>query len=394
MTTRILSVTLAALVMVCSAAAQAVGQGNGGGAAPRPAGGRPPEGRTLERIAGELQKDPSAGATSASDPRAAAFQAKAQQALAGVPDTPVAPVPVAAREALDKAKTWKEDVQVPAAGENGKVLYTFGAGLATVVCAPLRLCVIELQQGEQVVGEPHIGDSVRWSVSPAISGVGNATTTLVVVKPKEADLDTNLVVPTNRRTYYVRLVSRVEQYLPLVAFSYPDDDARKWRQALAAQDRTKDEFEAAQLSPVDSLENLNFAYTITGGSEFLRPVRVLDDGKKTYIQMPDGTSVREAPVLVVAGLDSTAEMVNYRVKGSMYIVDRLFDHGALLLGAGKKQLRVDIVRGAGASGVKTKLSKLKVGKPDAIETEYLKRQPPVAQESKSTASAGVPQTNE
>ena len=176
---------------------------------------------------------------------------------------------------------------------------------------------------------------------------------MVVIKPKEAGLDTNLVIPTNRRMYYVRLVSRAQEYLPLVAFAYPDDDAAKWKAVQAVTNvpaRTRDEFEVSQSTPLESLSNLNFGYQVTGGTEFLRPVRVLHDGKKTYIQMPESTSVREAPVRVVAGLDSAAEMVNYRVKGNTYIVDRLFEHGALLIGSGKKQQRVDIVRAGSTTG--------------------------------------------
>ena len=42
----------------------------------------------------------------------------------------------------------------PAAGPDGKVPYSYGAGLPTVVCAPLRICIIELQLGEKVMGEP------------------------------------------------------------------------------------------------------------------------------------------------------------------------------------------------------------------------------------------------
>jgi type IV secretion system protein VirB9 len=37
-------------------------------------------------------------------------------------------------------------------------------------------------------------------------------------------------------------------------------------------------------------------------------------------------------------------MVNYRVKDNIYIVDRLFDRAALLLGVGKHQTKVEIVR--------------------------------------------------
>ena len=45
-------------------------------------------------------------------------------------------------------------------------------------------------------------------------------------------------------------------------------------------------------------------------------------------------------------------MVNYRVKGDMYIVDRLFERGALILGAGKQAQKAEIVRGTYKGKVK------------------------------------------
>jgi type IV secretory pathway VirB9-like protein len=47
-----------------------------------------------------------------------------------------------------------------------------------------------------------------------------------------------------------------------------------------------------------------------------------------------------------------SEMVNYRVKDNMYIVDRLFDRAALLLGSGKHQTKVDLIRKTEVSGAK------------------------------------------
>jgi len=38
-------------------------------------------------------------------------------------------------------------------------------------------------------------------------------------------------------------------------------------------------------------------------------------------------------------------MLNYRVKGDMYIADRLFDRAQLILGSGKKALKAAITRG-------------------------------------------------
>ena len=42
-------------------------------------------------------------------------------------------------------------------------------------------------------------------------------------------------------------------------------------------------------------------YEIKGGDVSTRPVHVMDDGAKTYIQMPVETIHRELPVLVVQG---------------------------------------------------------------------------------------------
>ena len=80
-------------------------------------------------------------------------------------DVPLTPT---ALEAVRVSERWRGENNSPAAGSDGRVLYSFGAGLPTVVCAPLRVCMIELQAGEKIVGEPHIGDSVRWNISPAL----------------------------------------------------------------------------------------------------------------------------------------------------------------------------------------------------------------------------------
>jgi type IV secretion system protein VirB9 len=252
-----------------------------------------------------------------------------------------------ARQAVQVSEQWRSQSNVPAAGPDGRVLYSYGAGLPTLVCAPLRVCMIELETGEKLVGEPHIGDSVRWNISPAMYGNGDSATSVIVIKPQSAGLDTNLLITTDRRAYYLRLVSKPEDYVARLAFAYPEDQQRKreWQEHLARQKQEAGEAaRIAELSP-GAMESMYFDYRIHGKSENLRPVRVFDDGAKTYIQMPAGVQHREAPVLVVVGTDSKPEMVNYRVKGDMYILDRLFDRARLVLGAGKKAETVEITRG-------------------------------------------------
>jgi type IV secretion system protein VirB9 len=52
----------------------------------------------------------------------------------------------------------------------------------------------------------------------------------------------------------------------------------------------------------------------------------------------------EAPVLVVLGSAGKGEMTNYRVQRQTYIVDRVFERARLILGAGKKAQKVEIIR--------------------------------------------------
>ena len=54
------------------------------------------------------------------------------------------------------------------------------------------------EAGEKIVGEPQIGDSVRWNISPALYGVGDDATSVIVLKPQVPGLDTNLLVTTDR----------------------------------------------------------------------------------------------------------------------------------------------------------------------------------------------------
>ena len=259
-------------------------------------------------------------------------------------DVPLNPT---ALEAVRMSETWRGGQNTPAAGPDGRVLFADGAGLPIVVCAPLRVCMIELQAGERITGEPQIGDSVRWNISPAMYGQGEQSTSVIILKPQEPGLDTNLLITTDRRAYYLRLVSKPQDYVARVAFSYPEEDnSEKWQQHMLEQRALAQESSRkAQLMPaMITADKLNFNYKITGANEQLRPLRVFDDGSKTYIQMRADIQNREAPVLVVMGSDGKGEMTNYRVQQQTYIVDRLFDRAQLILGVGKKAQKVEISR--------------------------------------------------
>jgi P-type conjugative transfer protein TrbG len=252
-----------------------------------------------------------------------------------------------ANDAVAVSGRWQKERNTPAEGKDGRVVYIDGAGLPTVVCAPLRLCIVELQIGEKLTGEPQIGDSVRWGIEPASYGSGELTTPMIVIKPKAVGLDTNLVITTDRRPYYLRLLSSSQDYVAKVSFDYPDESRAKWTGALQkqAQEAREAQFEKGVKTLADSVEALNVDYRLKG-DQSIRPILVIDDGVHTYIRMNPAVLHREAPVLAIIGPDGKAEMVNYRVQGSVYVVDRLFDRGRLILGSGRKARKADIIRGS------------------------------------------------
>jgi len=259
----------------------------------------------------------------------------------------IALTPTAA-DAVALAKTLVNERNTPTPSADGRVVYLYGVGLPTIVCAPLRVCSLELQAGEHILGEPQIGDSVRWEVSPAISGVDANAIPILVLKPKMTGLDTTMLILTDKRTYYIRLISKPEEFIARTAFSYSDDEHVQWKVFLAEQERARTERVASSQVAVaakGAIDRLYFDYTIkpSKGSETIVPDRVMDDGEKTYIQMPAVAMYRELPALVIQGPTGN-EMVNYRVKDNTYIVDRLFDRAALLMGSGRHQQIVKLAR--------------------------------------------------
>jgi type IV secretion system protein VirB9 len=49
----------------------------------------------------------------------------------------------------------------------------------------------------------------------------------------------------------------------------------------------------------------------------------------------------DAPALLIAA-SSGNQMVNYRVRGNYYVVDRLFDDAVMVAGVGREQDRVNV----------------------------------------------------
>jgi len=201
---------------------------------------------------------------------------------------------------------------------------------------------LQLQPGEVLVGtdKPISGDTVRWDATTTKAGTAPNETTLVVIKPKEPNIDTNMLITTNRHIYNIIVHagdSDDSPFMPIVAWSYPYDEAQAKAVTENAKRREDDSKESLGVDP----SKLVFAYSIKGDNYPWKPLRVFDNGSKTFIEMAPTMKSYDAPSLFVLDDQDNPLMVNYRVKGNYYIVDRLFQKAQLRVGP--KQA-VDLVR--------------------------------------------------
>lgn len=227
---------------------------------------------------------------------------------------------------------------LPIVGPDGVWRYPFGQRTTpTLQCMPLFVCDLVLEPGETIVNVA-VGDSVRWLIAPASSGPADGTTPHVLIKPTEAGLRTNLIVTTNRRAYYLTLVSRTSNPMARIGFLYPQDVQRAFA-ANASQGASA----RAVAPPETAIDKLDFNYRTTG-ERTLQPVRVFNDGAHTYLQMPAGIS--ELPVIFAVGADGGDTLVNYRFTGQYYVVDGVPSRIALVEGSGKRQRRALVTRGS------------------------------------------------
>ena len=221
---------------------------------------------------------------------------------------------------------------------NAVQVYPFSEGMIyQVYTAPGAVTDLALQPGENLVAVA-AGDTVRWVIGDTTSGTSANKRTHILVKPFASGLATNLVITTDRRSYHLQLTATARTAMATLSWTYPAD------QLIALREK---EAQAAAVAPIAaglSVDSLHFNYSVTGDSPAWRPLRAFDDGRQTFVEFPASIAVGEAPPLLVIGAAGEAELVNYRMRGRFYVVDRIFDRAELRLGTGKQQVvRIDRV---------------------------------------------------
>lgn len=263
----------------------------------------------------------------------------------------------------DAARQWKTvGSAAPVTSDDGRVLFPFGDGEPTITCRPLHGCDIQMETGE-VIQNLMLGDTPRWITAKAKTGADPDATYHVVIKPTRAGLETNMLITTSKRTYSATLKSVEVDSPTRYGWYYPADMVQSWANQEAAAKKAEEDH--AKLSvgtlPIASIAQLHLDdYEIRGRKSLpWYPVRVFDDGTHVWIQMPRSAASSDAPALILINDAGDAELVNYRLKpatqgtdeATYYIVDKIFDHAALIAGVGSDQQKIEIVRKSAQKGL-------------------------------------------
>lgn len=220
--------------------------------------------------------------------------------------------PVASLAAANGAARQRPNA---AAFDGARQIYAYEPGaLYELYANPNYISTILLEPGETLI-DIAAGDTARWMVTETTAETQTEGRTIVLVKPQARGLRTNIVLITDRRTYLIEAIAQAgEAYAAQMAWSYPRE---AWAQA-----------------PNPAIGQVNLDYrirTIGGRAPVWAPLRVFDDGRRTWIEFsPDVAAADMAPLFVMTG--EGAEIANYRVVGHRYMVDRLFDAAELRLG--------------------------------------------------------------
>lgn len=236
--------------------------------------------------------------------------------------SPITPVLAAQGFFTTADATWQESCLV----------YPYFDGSIYQVKTQLgQLTDIELRPGE-TVQKVLAGETKRWGIETAMVG----RTPHVYVKPKADGISTNFIINTNQRSYRLQLVTAAE-YSPIVRWQYALDiqknqNRQSHEEAIAQQSYNEIFMQRYQGRLVPKV--MNYAYKVEGSKKAgreLYPVKIFDDGTRTYIEMPRSNQY-DLPVLY--NVDDSEKkgklmLVNYRIRHGYFIADRVFKHARL-----------------------------------------------------------------
>jgi type IV secretion system protein VirB9 len=216
---------------------------------------------------------------------------------------------------------------------NAMMTYNYMPGvLYTIYTAPMHITDISLAPGEKLISEA-AGDTLRWQVAQTYSGSGSNLTQHILVKPSQSGLTNTMVITTDQRVYHLILQSTDSSYMASVQWVYGNNDMVSYgnnASANPAMTATSSDNASVDLTKL----NFNYKFGMVSGSQpAWYPVRVFNDGRQTYIQLPQNYDSTQLPMLFVADDSGNyGTTVNWRYRVPYMIADVVIKNARLQTG--------------------------------------------------------------
>jgi type IV secretion system protein VirB9 len=186
-----------------------------------------------------------------------------------------------------------------------------------IAVSPGYFTAIHLEPGERLgkfmIGEP---DPADWLVEHTTAMTAKGQQFVVLIKPGRAGIDTNLFLPTSKRTYQLDVKSYAKRAMDWVRWTYPEQEqAANSLLANSAPTCSGDVFDPT---------SLDRSYSITvaqGESPRWMPVSAFSLGGKSYVEFPARLGQIPAPSLFMASSNGLSP-AQFRARGRFYEIDR------------------------------------------------------------------------
>lgn len=188
--------------------------------------------------------------------------------------------------------------------------------------------VIELSPSEQVL-DYNTGFSAGWDI--------HRRENVFYLKPKNVDVDTNMMVRTATNSYLFELKVVATDWTALeqvkragvhykVTFSYPNE-IQFSPQASEEKGETRQETEINTTIAKDRAYNFDYAFSTRTKNQWLLPVNVYDDGQFTYVRLTDLTRFPTGNFPVIFGRERESGedfVVNTTVENNTIVVHGIY----------------------------------------------------------------------
>lgn len=197
-----------------------------------------------------------------------------------------------------------------------------------VITQTYHSTLILFEPGEEILETPYVSEPDVWRFSRGIGLKNGVPQHHLLVKPDYSNLNSTLVVVTDRRVYQMELVSTKTTYMPTVQWLYPQTiaDGETWKQYQEEKLFT----EQGNVRRDQVSFDYKMRHSVFKIPTWL-PTQVYDDGQRTYIILNDKSLLTEYPAV----FNEKNEIMNYRVKDNIIIIDNLIEKVTLNLD-GKK----------------------------------------------------------